>query len=197
MTDPQGEMIRQAPPAVVVDAILAKRNLGTKMTNAPVVIGVGPGFCAGRDVHAVVETKRGHHLGRVIYHGEAAPDTGVPGVIGGYGRERVIHAPVSGTLHIERQIGEEVEKDDVIARIDDTLVRATIPGIIRGMIREGYAVRRGLKIADIDPRIAEKDNCRYISDKARCVAGGVLEAVLHLHHQRQAGEAKASSRGKE
>ena len=193
MTDPQGETIRQAAPAVIVDAILAKRNLGTKMTDAPVVIGVGPGFCAGRDVHAVVETRRGHHLGRVLYRGEAAPNTGIPGVIGGYGRERVIHAPVSGTLHIERQIGEEVKKDDVIARIDGTLVRATIPGIIRGMIREGYVVKQGLKIADIDPRVAEKDNCRYISDKARCVAGGVLEAALHLRHLQKTAEEKTAS----
>lgn len=180
MVDGEAAIIRQASPAVVIDAILAKKNLGTRITDAPVVIGVGPGFYAGKDVHAVVETKRGHNLGRVIYEGEAAPNTGVPGIIAGYGKERVIHAPTSGILHIEKQIGEEVVKDDIIAWIGDVPVKATISGIIRGMLREGYSADKGLKMADIDPRIAEKDNCHHISDKARCVAGGVLEAVLHL-----------------
>lgn len=180
MVDGEAAIIRQASPAVVIDAILAKKNLGTRITDAPVVIGVGPGFCAGKDVHAVVETKRGHNLGRVIYEGEAAPNSGVPGVIAGYGKERVIHAPTSGILHIEKQIGEEVVKGDIIAWIGDVPVKATISGIIRGMLREGYPAGKGLKMADIDPRIAEKDNCHHISDKARCVAGGVLEAVLHL-----------------
>lgn len=178
--DAEASTIKTASPAVVVDAILAKRNLGTSITDAPVVVGVGPGFTAGKDVHAVIETKRGHNLGRVIYTGTAAPNTGVPGMIGGYGKERVIHAPVSGTLHIEKQIGEEVTKGDVIARVGDTPVQATISGIIRGMLREGYPAQKGLKMVDIDPRIAEKENCHHISDKARCVAGGVLEAILHL-----------------
>lgn len=184
VVDPEGEMIREASPAVVIDAILAKRNLGTEITDAPVVIGVGPGFFAGRDVHAVVETRRGHHLGRVIYEGEAAPNTGIPGVIAGYGKERVIRAPAAGTLHIIKQIGGEVKKGEPIARIGDAVVEATIDGIVRGMIREGYPVEKGLKIADIDPRITEKENCHTISDKARCVAGGVLEAVLHLRRRR-------------
>ena len=190
MVDAEAAMIRQASPAVVIDAILAKRNLGTSITDAPVVIGVGPGFCAGKDVHAVVETMRGHNLGRVIYEGEAAPNTGVPGIIGGYGKERVIHAPASGTLHIEKQIGEEVTEGDVIAYVGDTPVKATISGIVRGMLREGYPTPKGLKMADIDPRIAEKDNCHHISDKARCVAGGVLEAVLHLSLLRNRKDAR-------
>lgn len=180
MIDPEGTIIAQASPLVVIDAILAKRNLGTRITDAPVVIGLGPGFYAGRDVHAVVETKRGHHLGRVLYEGEAIQNTGVPGIIAGYGKERVIHAPAEGILHIEKQIGEEVEKGDVIARIGEVPVSATITGIVRGMLREGYPVKRGLKMADIDPRVTEKENCHHISDKARCVAGGALEAVLHL-----------------
>lgn len=180
MIDPEGTMIAQTAPLIVVDAILAKRNLGTKITDAPIVIGLGPGFCAGKDVHAVVETKRGHHLGRVLYEGEAIQNTGVPGIIAGYGKERVIHAPAEGILHIEKQIGEEVEKGDIIAWIGEVPVKATISGIVRGMLREGYPVKKGLKMADIDPRITEKDNCHYISDKARCVAGGTLEAILHL-----------------
>ncbi|MDO5145818.1 MAG: selenium-dependent molybdenum cofactor biosynthesis protein YqeB [Eubacteriales bacterium] len=180
MVDAEGEMIRESRPAAVVDAILAKRNLGTTINDAPVVIGVGPGFTAGEDVHAVVETMRGHNLGRVLYEGSAAPNTGIPGIIAGYGKERVIHAPCSGTLHIERQIGETVEQGETIAVIDGTPVPATLSGVLRGMIREGYEVHKGLKIADIDPRISEKENCFRISDKARCVAGGVLEAIMHL-----------------
>lgn len=185
LVDPEGQTITEAAPAVVIDAILAKKNLGTTIEDAPIVIGLGPGFTAGKDVHAVIETQRGHNLGRIIYEGAAAPNTGVPGVIAGYGKERVIHAPCDGILHIEKQIGEEVQKGDIIATIDGMPVPATIPGIVRGMIREGYPVNQGLKIADIDPRLAEKDNCHRISDKARCVAGGVLEAVMYLHMEKK------------
>ena len=189
MVDPRGLMIRECRPAVVVDAILAKRNLGTSITDASVVIGLGPGFVAGEDVHAVIETKRGHDLGRVIHEGPAAPNTGIPGMIAGYGAERVIHAPAEGIVHILKDIGELVTAGEEIACIrpempqnsiikDDISVYAPIPGIIRGMIREGFRVTEGLKMADIDPRLSEKDNFRKISDKARCVAGGVLEAIL-------------------
>lgn len=187
MIDPRGTVIKEANPAVVVDAILAKKNLGTTMQDAPIVIGLGPGFIAGKDVHAVIETQRGHDLGRVIYKGEASPNTGIPGVIAGYGKERVIHAPCEGILHIEKQIGDEVQKGDIIATIDGVPVPATIPGIVRGMIREEYQVSQGLKMADIDPRLAEKENCHRISDKARCVAGGVLEAIMHLSMEKTEG----------
>ena len=180
MIDENGSMIQEVQPPVVVDAILAKRNLGTKITDAPAVIGVGPGFCAGKDVDAVIETQRGHNLGRVIYEGEAAPNTGIPGMIGGYAKERVIHAPATGKLHILRQIGEIVEAGDILADIEGTPVKTLISGVVRGMIREGYDVKKGLKIADVDPRVKEQENCYHISDKARCVAGGVLEAILHL-----------------
>lgn len=184
MIDPEGKVIKEAVPHVVVDAILAKRNLGTALKDASVVIGLGPGFFAGKDVHAVIETQRGHNLGRVIYEGAAVANTGIPGVIAGYGKERVIHALCEGVLHIKKQIGEEVKKGDIIAMIDGFPVPATIPGIIRGMIREGYHVTRGLKMADIDPRLAQKENCHRISDKARCVAGGVLEAIMHLNMEK-------------
>lgn len=187
MIDPRGTVIKEANPAVVVDAILAKKNLGTTMQDAPIVIGLGPGFIAGKDVHAVIETQRGHDLGRVIYKGEASPNTGIPGVIAGYGKERVIHAPCEGILHIEKQIGDEVQKGDIIATIDGVPVPATIPGIVRGMIREEYQVSQGLKMVDIDPRLAEKENCHRISDKARCVAGGVLEAIMHLSMEKTEG----------
>ncbi len=180
MVDEEGFLIKMIRPAVVIDAILAKKNLGTKITDAPIVIGLGPGFTAGEDVHAVIETKRGHDLGRVIYEGTAIANTGIPGIIGGYGKERVIHAPFSGKWHIRKKIGEIVEKGEVIACVNEHPVTAAISGVLRGTIREGYPVEKGLKVADIDPRIAEQENCYRISDKARCVAGGVLEAILHL-----------------
>lgn len=180
MVDPEGRMIKKLRPPIVVDAILAKKNLGTRREDAPVVIGLGPGFTAGEDVDAVIETKRGHRLGRILYEGQAIANTGVPGVIAGYGKERVIHAPCAGRLHIVRQIGDIVKPGETIAQIGDTPVKTVIGGVLRGMIREGYLVDAGLKIADVDPRIAEQENCYLISDKARCVAGGVLEAVLHL-----------------
>lgn len=176
LVDPDGNAIPATRPAAVVDAILAKRNLGTSMDMAPSTVALGPGFIAGQDVRAVVETKRGHTLGRVIWEGAATPNTGIPGVVGGYGIERVIHALVGGTLHIERDIGSLVEKGDVIARLDDTPVRASIPGLIRGMLREGFAVPAGMKMADIDPR--PDTDWHTVSDKAMAVAGGVLEALM-------------------
>ena len=184
LVDSKGESIAKLKPMAVVDAILAKRNLGTQNEMAPIVIGVGPGFEAGKDVHAVVETLRGHNLGRVIYHGAAEKNTGIPGEIGGYGKERVIHSPAAGILRNKKKIGELVKKGEVVAVIENVdekvLVHATIDGLLRGMIRDGYPVTAGFKIADIDPRESEYDNCFTISDKARCIAGGVLEAILHL-----------------
>ena len=180
LVDPEGDWIRRWNPDIVVDAILAKRNLGTRIEMAPVTIGLGPGFVAGKDVHAVVETKRGHDLGRIYYRGSAIPNTGVPGVIGGVAAERVIYAPAEGILTGCRMIGDLVHKGEVIARIGDCPVQASIDGILRGILPDGFPVKQGLKMADIDPRLEERDNCRSISDKARCIAGGVLEAVLHL-----------------
>lgn len=161
----------------LVDAILAKRNLGTDRKMAPVTIALGPGFCAGEDVDYVVETMRGHNLGRVIAQGYAMADTGIPGVIAGYGKERVIHAPCTGTIYLKAQIGDLVKKDEPIAFIGSEPVQASLTGILRGIIREGFAVNKGLKIADIDPRREQKKNCATISDKARCISGSVLEIL--------------------
>ena len=149
---------------------------------APMTIALGPGFEAGKDVHAVVETKRGHNLGRIIRTGSAAPNSGIPGVIAGFGKERVLHAPAAGSLHIVQDIGSVVEQGQLIATItteqgEVVPVCATLTGIIRGMIREGFVVTKGFKIADIDPRQEELANCFTISDKARCIAGSVLELV--------------------
>ena len=194
LIDPTGESIALFRPDVVVDAIIAKKNLGTTINMAPLVIGVGPGFTAGQDVHLVIESMRGHNLARIITDGMAQPNTGVPGNIAGFTSERVIHAPAAGYIHDVRKIGDIVQKGDEIARIypdkgsyDNKLseyvpVNATITGIIRGLIREGYYFKEGFKIADIDPREGELSNCFTISDKARSIAGSVLEAVSAFEH---------------
>lgn len=194
LIDPTGESIVLLKPDVVIDAIIAKRNLGTTINMAPLVIGVGPGFTAGNDVHLVIESMRGHNLARIITDGMAQPNTGVPGNIAGFTSERVIHAPAAGYIHDVRKIGDIVQKGDEIARIypdkksyDNALseyvpVNATITGIIRGLIREGYYFKKGFKIADIDPRESELTNCFTISDKARSIAGSVLEAVSAFEH---------------
>ena len=182
LVDPEGASIPMLEPLAVVDAILAKKNLGTHRAMAPITVALGPGFVAGQDVDAVIETKRGHDLGRVLWEGSAAANTGIPGVIGGYGRERVIHCPAEGILRNVRKITDTVSKGEVIAVVEtaegEVPVEATLDGILRGLIRDGYPVRPGFKMADIDPRAEEYRNCFTVSDKARCIAGGVLEAIL-------------------
>lgn len=188
LVDPAGDAIRQLKPLAVVDAILAKRNLGTHRGMAPITVALGPGFTAGVDVDAVVETQRGHNLGRVLWQGAAAPNTGVPGIIAGYGRERVIHSPAAGVLRNVCKITDTVRRDQVIAVVEnpagDVPVKATLDGLLRGLIRDGYPVTEGFKIADIDPRAEEYQNCFTISDKARCIAGGVVEAMMCLKGER-------------
>ncbi|MBR5970764.1 MAG: EF2563 family selenium-dependent molybdenum hydroxylase system protein [Lachnospiraceae bacterium] len=166
-------------PVALVDAIIAKKNLGTRIDMAPFVIALGPGFTAGVDCHAVVETMRGHNLGRVYFEGSALPNTGIPGLIAGHDRDRVIHAPAAGTFHATASIGDMVKQGDVIGRVDDTPVTASIDGLLRGILRDGFPVRKGCKTADIDPRPEEHDNCFTISDKARTIGGSVLCAVMH------------------
>lgn len=181
LVDDKGVCISAVNPKVVVDAIMAKCNLGTSMDMAPLTVALGPGFVAGVDVDAVIETSRGHNLGRIIRSGSAKPDTGIPGNIGGYTRERVIHADKAGIIRNLRAIGDIVRAGEEIAYIMDngqrTYVKASITGILRGLIRDGYAVTPGFKIADIDPRVEEQKNCFTISDKSRCIAGSVLELV--------------------
>lgn len=181
LVDPAGLSIAALRPAVVVDAILAKKNLGTTKEMAPLVIALGPGFTAGEDVDVVIETKRGHNLGRVIRSGSAVPNTGIPGIIGGYGKERVMHAQAEGILRNAASIGDIVEARAVIAEIETengtVPVEASLSGLLRGLIRDGYPVTKGFKIADIAPRKEELQNCFTISDKARCIAGSVLEVI--------------------
>ena len=181
--DPAGELISELQPAAVVDAIIAKKNCGTHLDMASLVIALGPGFIAGKDAHIVIETMRGHNLARLIYKGEVLPNTGVPGLVGGESALRVIHAPAEGTLRVIHDIGSSVTRGEVIARIipaDGSVVdvSASINGIIRGMLPDGFIVRRGLKMADIDPRLTELNNCFTISDKARSLGGAVLTALL-------------------
>ena len=181
LADPEGACISILKPDAVVDAILAKRNLGTRITDAPVVIGVGPGFTAGVDCHAAVETMRGHTLGRVLYTGSPIPNTGVPGNIGGYTVERVLRAPASGVFKPCLEIGAMVKAGDVAAMVGDTSMRCTIDGCLRGLLQDGIEVFEGMKCGDIDPR-CKPDHCLCASDKALAVGGGVLEALLHLTH---------------
>ena len=187
LIDPVGECIGQLRPMAVVDGILAKKNLGTHKAMAPITVALGPGFTAGEDVDAVIETMRGHSLGRVIYEGEAIKNTGIPGVIAGFSKERVLHSPAAGVMRNVKKITDTVGKGETIALIEtkegDILVVATIDGLLRGLIRDGYPVTKGFKIADIDPRLQEYENCFTISDKARCIAGGVVEAILYLKNK--------------
>lgn len=178
LVDETGESVKKLRPDALIDAILAKKNLGTTREMAPLTIALGPGFEAGKDVDYVIETQRGHRLGRVIEEGSAEPNTGIPGVIAGYGKERVIHSPAAGVMHNRSQIGDIVEKDQILAMVDETPVYASLTGVLRGIIRDGYEVPKGMKIADIDPRKEQKKNCDTISDKARCIAGSVVEVLL-------------------
>lgn len=179
IVDPRADVISRLHPTVVVDAIMAKRNTGTRIIVAPIVIGLGPGFTAGVDVHAVIETNRGHNLGRVILSGSAEPHTGVPGSTAGFTVERVLHAPCNGTFMGKRHIGDPVEAGEVVASVAGQPVTAKISGVLRGLLADGLLVRGGTKVGDVDPR-GVREHCFTISDKARAIGGGVLEAILYL-----------------
>lgn len=186
LVDGAGASVAALQPRVLVDGIIAKRNLGTTITDAPLVIGLGPGFIAGVDVHAVVETNRGHTLGRVFWHGSAQPNTGVPGDIAGFRQERVVYAPADGVFRATRKIGSLVQPGATLGHVTDShatdiAATANIAGVLRGLIHDGVTVQAGLKIGDVDPR-AEVEHCFTISDKALAIGGGVLEALMtHLH----------------
>lgn len=181
MVDGSAALIAGLKPRVVVDATMAKQNRGTSINDAPLVIGLGPGFTAGEDVHAVIETNRGHYLGRVLWSGTAQADTRTPGAIAGVESERVVRAPATGVFSAARQIGEQVRVGDTLGRVGSTLVLAQLDGVLRGLIHDGIQVEKGLKIGDIDPR-GEVKHCFTISEKSLAIGGGVLEAILiHLH----------------
>lgn len=180
LVDPQCRVCRKLNPDVIIDAILAKTNTGTQINDAPLVIGLGPGFRAGKDVHLVVETNRGHNLGRVIERGEAEPNTGVPGNIGGYTWERVLRAPSAGRFLGRKRIGDPVEKGEIVAEVEKLPIHSQIPGVLRGLLRDGGWVEKDMKVGDVDPR-ATREHCFMISDKARAIGGGVLEAILRRY----------------
>lgn len=176
----------QWQPDVLVDAILAKKNLGTMITDAKTVIGVGPGFTAGKDCHGVVETKRGHSLGRCIWEGSAIPNTGIPGEIGGYSKERIIRAVGEGLFCGAVSIGTRVKAGDLVGYSGKEPIYAKIDGMVRGLLQDGVPVREGMKSGDIDPR-GELSYCFSISDKASAIGGGVLEAILTIEKRRGNG----------
>lgn len=179
LPDPECLCREQLRPDALVDAILAKRNLGTRITDAPVVVGIGPGFTAGEDCHAVVETMRSHTLGRVIYQGSALLNTNIPGLIGGYAGERVLRAPDDGIFHTVLDIGAQVKSGDVAGQVNGKPMVCTIDGVLRGLLADGTPVFKGMKSGDVDPRCRE-EYCYTASDKALAVGGGALEAILHL-----------------
>ncbi|SHI73404.1 xanthine dehydrogenase accessory factor [Clostridium cavendishii DSM 21758] len=182
IVDEKAEIVREIKPDIVIDAIIAKQNLGTHIDEARIVIALGPGFTAGIDCHCVIETKRGHYLGKTIYSGGAIPNTGIPGDIGGHTTERIIRATKDGKILPISRIGDYVQKGDIVAYVDETPIFAEINGIVRGMLQKDIYVFKGMKSGDIDPR-CERDNCFTISDKARSIGGGVLEAILYLNNR--------------
>jgi xanthine dehydrogenase accessory factor len=179
LVDPGWASREKLQPDVVLDAILAKKNLGTMRTEAGLVIGLGPGFVAGKDVHMVIETNRGHNLGRIITSGSAEADTGIPGDIDGYTDARVLRAPAGGVFRTGKVIGDSVKKGEIVGEVAGTEIRTGIDGVVRGLIRSDITVTQGLKLGDIDPR-GVKNHCFTISDKARAIAGSALEAILRV-----------------
>lgn len=184
LVDSEGHCIEKLSPDVLVDAILAKRNLGTKVGQAPLVIGLGSGFTAGQDVDVVIETMRGHNLGRVIYHGQAAPDTGIPGEVGGESIKRLLRAPAEGKIIPLRKIGELVKAGEVIAEVEGVPLKAEISGVLRGLIYPESWVTKGMKVGDIDPR-GIREYCFTVSDKSRSIGGAVLEAICVYLNKKQ------------
>ena len=179
LADPECACREELAPDALVDAILAKRNLGTKIDDAPIVVGVGPGFTAGEDCHAVVETMRGHTLGRVIYSGSALPNTNIPGLIGGFAGERVLRAPADGIFVQKLEIGASVRTGDIAGTVNGVPMLCQIDGMLRGILPDGTPVTRGMKSGDVDPR-GKREYCDLVSDKALAIGGGVLEAILSL-----------------
>jgi xanthine dehydrogenase accessory factor len=184
IADPAARSVGVMHPEVIVDAIMAKQNTGTRIGDAPVVIGCGPGFTAGADCHAVIETQRGHNLGRVIWDGSAVPDTGTPANVGGADVQRVVRAPCAGIMYGRKAIGDIVKAGDIIAQINTTIIKAPLAGVVRGLLHDGVQVSENMKIGDIDPR-ADVSYCYSISDKSLAVGGGVLESVFFLRDKWQ------------
>lgn len=179
IVDPEAEVIDAWQPNVVVDAIMAKRNVGSQIDDGELVIGLGPGFTAKKDVDVVIETNRGHNLGRIIEEGQAQSNTGIPGKIAGYGKKRVLHSPIEGKFSSEREIGEQISSGEIFGCVGETVITAEVDGIIRGLLKSDIDIKQGIKLGDIDPRGIE-EYCYTISDKARAIGGAVITAILLL-----------------
>lgn len=180
LVDPQACCLNKISPLIMVDAIIAKKNLGTHKNMAPITIAIGPGFYAPEDVDAIVESCRGHELGSLIEKGSALPNTGIPGRLGGKSVERVIYAPCGGPIKHFQKIGDILKADEIIMQAGSTFIRSPFAGILRGLISDKIIVSQGLKIADVDPRPASEVDYLSISDKARSLGGAVLEGVFYL-----------------
>jgi xanthine dehydrogenase accessory factor len=178
LVDPRARIRKSVMPEVIVDAIMAKKNTGTTISDAPLVIGIGPGFTAGVNVHAVVESNRGYYLGRVLWTGEAQADTGIPAPVAGFTNGRVLRVPRAGRFAAFRDIGDSIKAGETVAEVEGISIKSEIQGILRGILKNGIEVPQGIKAGDIDPR-GQREYCYSISDKARAIAGGVLEAILH------------------
>ncbi len=178
LIDPKGEYIEKFKPLVIVDAIIAKKNTGMSKSLAPITIAIGPGFEAGKDANIVIESNRGHNLGKLIFEGFAESNTAMPGNIEGYTTERVLNAPDDGIIKFEHKIGDKVKENEIIGHINENTIVSHLDGIVRGLIREGTNVTKGMKIGDVDPRLDQLENCYTISDKARAIGGAVLEAIM-------------------
>lgn len=185
LIDAEAKSLSELNPTVLVDAILAKKNKGTNKEMAPITIALGPGFTAPKDVNAVVETMRGHYLGRLYFDGSAIPNTGIPGEIGGKSAERVIHSPAFGKVQHIKKIGDVVKKGEILFYVGETSVKSPLDGVLRGMISDKVVCQEGLKCGDVDPRPVEQVDCYTISDKARALGGAVLEAVLWLGREKE------------
>ena len=185
IVDPKLTILNKMKFDVVVDAILAKKNTGLKKEMADITIGLGPGFEAGVDCDIVIETMRGHDLAKIIEQGFAKKNTGIPGIINGFSNERVIYSDFDGQFTHIKSISDIVNKEEIIAKVGDNYIKATLDGVIRGMIRDNFEVKKGLKIIDIDPRYEEVENCFTISDKSRAIGGAVLEAIMMLENRRE------------
>ena len=193
LIDPEAKILEKRKFDVVVDAILAKKNLGTKIDMADIVIGIGPGFTVNKDCNYAIETMRGHTLSKIYESGSPIPDTGTPGLIAAHGADRVMHSPCEGIFHNVHKIGDTVKRDEVLSRVEEmvdgkptgkfVMLTASIDGILRGILRDGFYARKGLKAADIDPRLSEYDNCFTISDKARSIGAAVVTTIMHAYNK--------------
>lgn len=181
LVDPQMKTLMQLEPDVLVEATLSKKNTGISIHDAPWVIALGPGYKAGQDAHLVIETNRGHHLGRLYTTGYAQANTGVPGNISGFTSDRVLRAPAAGNFEATVVLGDRVDAGQVVATVAGEPVEAHIPGIVRGLIRSHTRVKAGFKVGDIDPR-GDESYLHTISEKARAIGGSVLEGILRKYN---------------